>query len=122
MQKLNSSSPLQGECSRLVNMAVLSSLHNSGFTQDPLNSAVDASDRIQDVSASELEASLTDLRTKLETVQSDSGAFLTQITDQARRLTRADSTLVGLRQGETIACVARSGSLGPALGTPMDGP
>ena len=98
-------------------MAAPLSLDNSRLAGDSLRMAVRKGAPDRD---SELERVLEDLGRTLRTVPFAKDAFLNQITDHARELIQADSTLVALRQGETIACSARSGPLGPALGTPMD--
>jgi len=98
-------------------MAAPLSLDNSRLSADSLTAALALSKGTPDRD-SDLQRALEHLGRTLRTVPRD--AFLNQLTDYARELMQADSTLVALRQGESIACLARSGPLGPALGTPMD--
>jgi len=46
--------------------------------------------------------------------------FLRQIANDAQYFTAADSAVVALGQPGRIVCLARSGSIGPALGAPLD--
>lgn len=99
-------------------MAAPLTLDNSRLPVDSLSASMGVRKGIGDRD-SELERALEDLRQTLRTVPFRSDAFLNQVTHHARELIQADSTLVALREGETIACLARSGPLGPALGAPM---
>jgi GAF domain len=100
-------------------MAAPLSLDNSRLSADTLTAALAVSKETP-ARDSDLQRALEDLGSTLRTVPFASDAFLNQLTDYARELIQADSSLVALRQGESIVCLARSGPLGPALGTPMD--
>jgi GAF domain len=63
---------------------------------------------------------LARLRTGLQGEVFDLKVFLSQVADQARDSTGAESIVVALRRQGTIVCLARSGAVGPVLGAPLD--
>ena len=100
-------------------MAASSSLDNSRFLPESLSPEVDRSKRAPG-EPPDVEAVVTDLRAKLKDVGFARNTFLNYAAEQSCRLTRADSTVVALKQEGTVVCVAKSGLLGPVIGAPMD--
>ena len=64
--------------------------------------------------------SLAALSAQLQEKRFERDAFLGQVAKDAQYFSAADSAVVALGQTGRIVCVARSGSIGPALGAPLD--
>jgi transcriptional regulator with GAF, ATPase, and Fis domain len=63
---------------------------------------------------------LAALGAQLQDKSRDREAFLGQVAKDAQHFTAADSAVVALGQPGKIVCRARTGSIGPALGAPLD--
>ena len=62
---------------------------------------------------------LVALRTQLHDKNCDGSVFLGQIADDAQYFAAADSAVIALGEPGRIVCVARSGLIGPAVGSPL---
>ena len=52
--------------------------------------------------------------------KTDKEIFLRNVAEQARALTGAIGSVIALRHGDMVVCVAGSGEVGPPPGTPLD--
>jgi len=71
------------------------------------------------VIAKSIEYAVATLRAQLD-VALGNEAFVHNVAEQARALTGAIGAVIAFRQGGSVVCVAGSGSLSPAPGTPLD--
>lgn len=96
-------------------------LRTTRFDPDTLNPGQGLSKGLPDESATnEFGNTVAALSAGLRDKRFDPDVFVNQIATQARHFTGADSTVVALRRGGEILCLARSGPIGPALGAPLD--
>jgi L-methionine (R)-S-oxide reductase len=107
--------------SRLVVMSTQFGTHNPGFDPDSLTTGDSPAKSVPDQGASDaFGTAVAALRAGLHDKRFDPDVFVNQVAHQARHSTGADSTVVALRRGAEVVCLARSGPTGPTLGAPLD--
>ena len=94
------------------------SLRKSRFDSDSLTAT--ESSAFASSKSADFPGALTALNVQLQDKSCTRDVLLRQIANDAQYFTAADSAVVALGQPGRIVCLARSGSIGPALGAALD--
>jgi transcriptional regulator with GAF, ATPase, and Fis domain len=99
-------------------MATQLSFRKSRF--DPNSPTTAGSSALETSKSDAFRHALAALTAQRQEESYEGDAFLRQVAKDAQYFTAADSAVIALGQPERIVCLARSGSIGPALGAPLD--